>query len=55
MSGAFVRATALASALGPELGAATGRLLGEPCAPQTLMGWPYRAIPVEDSDWRRRA
>ncbi len=55
MSGAFVRATALASALGSELGAATGRLFGEPCAPQTLMGWPYRAIPVEDSDWRRRA
>jgi 3-oxoacyl-[acyl-carrier-protein] synthase-1 len=55
MSGAFVRATALASALGPELGAAAGRLFGEPSAPQTLMGWPYRAIPVEDGEWRRRA
>jgi 3-oxoacyl-[acyl-carrier-protein] synthase-1 len=55
MSGVFVRATALASALGAELDAATGRLLGEPSAPQTLMGWPYRAIPVEGGDWRRRA
>ena len=55
MSGAFVRATALASALGPGLDAASRRLLGEPVAPQTLSGWPYRAIPVEDGDWRRRA
>lgn len=55
MSGAFVRATALASALGLELDAAAGHLFGEPCVPQTLMGWPYRAIPVEDSEWRRRA
>lgn len=57
MSGAFVRATALASALGLELDA--GRLLGEPAAPQStqcsLSGWPYRAIPLEDADWGRRA
>lgn len=55
MSGAFVRATALASALGPGLDAASGRLFGEPAPQQTLIGWPYRAIPVEDGDWRRRA
>lgn len=55
MSGAYVRATALACALGSELGAASGRLLGAAVAPRTLMGWPYRAIPVEDGDWRRRA
>jgi len=55
MSGAFVRATALASALGVELDAAIGRLLGEPSAPQSVMGWPYRAIPLEDGDWQRRA
>jgi 3-oxoacyl-[acyl-carrier-protein] synthase-1 len=55
MSGVFVRATALASALGSELDAAAGRLLGEPSTAQTLMGWPYRAIPVEDGDWGRRA
>ena len=53
MSGAFVRATALASALGLELDAA--RLLAEPSAPQRVMGWPYQAIPLEDADWRRRA
>ncbi len=55
MSGAFVRATALASALGPGLDAASGRLFGEPAPTQTLIGWPYRAIPLEDRDWRRRA
>ncbi len=55
MSSAFVRATALASALGPGLDAASGRLFGQPVPPQTLIGWPYRAIPVEDTDWRRRA
>ncbi len=55
MSGAFVRATALASALGLELDAATGQLLGEPSAPRSAMGWPYRAIPLEDADWMRRA
>ena len=55
MSGAFVRATALASALGLELDAAVGGLLEEPSAPQRVMGWPYRAIPLEEDDWQRRA
>ena len=59
MSGAFVRACALASALGPDLEAAVERLAGTPVAPardtQTGGPWPYFAIPISGKDWRRRA
>jgi len=59
MSGAFVRACALASALGPDLEAAVERLAGAPVAParNTKIGgaWPYFAIPVAGKDWRKRA
>jgi 3-oxoacyl-[acyl-carrier-protein] synthase I len=59
MTRAFVRATALASALGLELGAAVERLAGEPVAParDTPAGgtWPYFAIPVAGNDWLKRA
>jgi 3-oxoacyl-[acyl-carrier-protein] synthase-1 len=55
MSGAFVRASALASALGVEVAEAARSLMGAPSVPRTWMGWPYRAIPLDDGDWRRRA
>lgn len=56
MSGVFVRATALASALGPDLGSATGRLLGEPGVPmpRTEGGWPCFMIPVDGEGWSFR-
>jgi 3-oxoacyl-[acyl-carrier-protein] synthase I len=59
MTGTFVRATALASALGPDLDSAVERLSGTPVAParNTKIGgaWPYFSIPVAGDDWRRRA
>ena len=59
MTGAFVRATALASALGPDLEAAVERLAGAPAVParNTKIGgtWPYFAIPIAGKDWRKRA
>jgi 3-oxoacyl-[acyl-carrier-protein] synthase-1 len=59
MTGAFVRACALASALGPDLEAAVERLAGAPVAParNTKIGgpWPYFAIPIAGDDWRKRA
>ncbi len=59
MTPAFVRATALASALAPDLDAALERLSGPPLAPErnTAAGgaWPYFAIGVSDADWMRRA
>ncbi|MGB5081909.1 MAG: beta-ketoacyl synthase N-terminal-like domain-containing protein, partial [Burkholderiales bacterium] len=59
MSAVFVRATALACALGPDLETALGRLRGEPLAPErnTRAGgaWPYFAIPAEGGDWAERA
>lgn len=59
MTGTFVRATALASALAPRLGAAVERLFGEPVAParDTTAGgsWPYFGIPVGGGDWMKRA
>ena len=59
MTGAFVRACALASALGPDLEAAVERLAGAPAVParntKTGGAWPYFAIPVAEGDWRRRA
>jgi len=59
MTGAFVRACALASALGPDLEAAIERLAGTPVAParNTKIGgpWPYFAIPISGKDWRKRA
>src|SRR5439155_1357502 len=58
MTGAFVRAAALASALGPHLEAAVERLAGAPVAPvrNTKIGgaWPYFAIPISGGDWRMR-
>jgi 3-oxoacyl-[acyl-carrier-protein] synthase I len=57
MTGTFVRATALASALGPDLGTAVERLAGAPAPPaRNAIGgaWPYFAIPVEGRDWRKR-
>lgn len=55
----FVRAYALASALGPDLGTAAERLSGEPLAParNTPAGgdWPYFPIPVSGSSWMARA
>ncbi len=59
MTEAFVRATALASALGHDLDAAVERLSGAPLAPArntaAAGAWPYFAIPVADDDWMRRA
>ena len=59
MTEAFVRATALASALGPDLDTAVERLSGAPLAParNTAAGgaWPYFAIPVAGDDWMMRA
>jgi len=59
MTGTFVRACALASALGPDLEAAVERLAGAPVAParNTKIGgtWPYFAIPVAGKNWRKRA
>src|SRR5882672_11244725 len=59
MTATFLRATALASALGPDLDAAAERLWGKPLAPalHTVAGgaWPYFAIPVAGDDWMKRA
>ena len=59
MSGAFVRACALASALGPDLASSVERLAGAPAAPprNTKTGgiWPYCPIPVDGENWRKRA
>jgi 3-oxoacyl-[acyl-carrier-protein] synthase-1 len=56
---AFVRACALASALGPDLDAAAVRLSGEPLAPSrnTAVGgeWPYFPIPLPANGWMARA
>jgi 3-oxoacyl-[acyl-carrier-protein] synthase-1 len=58
MTDAFVRATALASALAPGLGTAVERLLGEPLTPARNTsaggGWPYFAIPVIGGHWMKR-
>src|SRR5437899_11758016 len=55
----FVRAAALASALGPDLDSAVERLAGAPVAParntKTGGAWPYFAIPISGADWRERA
>jgi 3-oxoacyl-[acyl-carrier-protein] synthase-1 len=56
MRAAYVRATALASALGTDLPKAVARLLaGSAAAPRSLIGRPYHAIPLEEGDWWRRA
>ncbi|HEY6720918.1 MAG TPA: hypothetical protein VI363_04705, partial [Burkholderiales bacterium] len=59
MTGIFVRASALASALGPDLDSAVERLAGAPAAPalntKTGGAWPYFAIPVAEENWRERA
>jgi len=59
MTGTFVRAAALASALGPDLDSAVERLAGAPAAParhtKTGGAWPYFAIPISGGDWTERA
>ncbi len=59
MTGAFVRAAALASALGPDLVSAVERLAGAPVAPARntkIAGpWPYFAIPIAGDGWGERA
>src|SRR5258706_14726279 len=59
MTGAFVRACALASALGRDLEAAVERLAGTPLAParDTKIGGPrpYFAIPISGKDWGKAA
>src|SRR5256885_13680778 len=59
MTGTFVRAAALASALGPDLDSAVERLADAPVAPplntRTGGAWPYFAIPISGGDWRERA
>jgi 3-oxoacyl-[acyl-carrier-protein] synthase-1 len=56
---AFVRACALACALGPDLEAAAERLSGEPLAPSRDTGvggeWPYFPILFPESGWMARA
>lgn len=53
----FVRATALASALAPDLDSAVERLSAGPAIPErdAAEAWPYFAIPVSGDDWHRRA
>lgn len=59
MTQAFVRATALACALAPDLDTAAERLAGAPLPParNTAAGgpWPYFAIPIAGDDWMKRA
>jgi 3-oxoacyl-[acyl-carrier-protein] synthase-1 len=59
MSAVFVRAAALASALGSDLDAAIERLSGAPLMPAPCIEaggrWPYFAIPVSPGDWMERA
>lgn len=59
MSAAFVRASALASALGPDLDSAAAQLEGPPAAsaPGTKAAgaWPYFAIPIAGESWWSRA
>jgi 3-oxoacyl-[acyl-carrier-protein] synthase I len=58
MSGAFVRAGALACALGPDLDSAATRLAGPPATPvpgyRAEGAWPYLAIPAAGGDWWSR-
>jgi 3-oxoacyl-[acyl-carrier-protein] synthase-1 len=58
MTGIFVRASALASALGPDLDSAVERLAGAPAVPvldtKTGGAWPYFSIPAAEGDWGRR-
>lgn len=59
MSAVFVRAGALASALGRDLDAAIGRLSGAPLVPAPCIDaggrWPYFAIPGSSGDWMERS
>ena len=59
MSPVFVRAAALASALGPDLAAAAQRVSGTPAQPDRLTAagtdWPYFSIPVVADGWMQRA
>ena len=51
----FVRACALASALGPDLDSAAARLSGKPLAPDKGGDWPYFSIPCAQDGWMARA
>jgi 3-oxoacyl-[acyl-carrier-protein] synthase-1 len=59
MSAVFVRAAALASALGTDVEAAIERLSGAPLVPAPCIEaggcWPYFAIPASGGDWMERA
>jgi 3-oxoacyl-[acyl-carrier-protein] synthase I len=59
VSAVFVRAAALASALGPDLDTALERLAGAPLVPAPCIEaggrWPYFAIPVPAGRWGARA
>jgi 3-oxoacyl-[acyl-carrier-protein] synthase-1 len=59
VSDVFVRAVALASALGADLDSAVERLSGAPLVPAPCIEaggrWPYFAIPVSGGDWMERA
>jgi 3-oxoacyl-[acyl-carrier-protein] synthase-1 len=55
MSAGFLRAAALASALGPDLDSAVRRLAGEAGPSSTMLGFPYHRVALEEGDWRRRA
>lgn len=59
MSAAFLRASALACALGLDVDSAAERLAGPPRPlardPQGVGAWPYLAIPTAGSDWWSRA
>ena len=59
MSAVFVRAAALASALGPGLDAAIERLSGAPLVPAPCIDaggrWPYFAIAASSGNWMERA
>ena len=55
MSALYVRASALASALGEDVDAAARRLQAAPVPAQAFDGRPYRFIGQDGADWRARA
>ncbi len=59
MNPVFVRAAALACALGPDLAAAVQRVSGTPATPARVSAagasWPYFSIPVVADGWMQRA
>jgi 3-oxoacyl-[acyl-carrier-protein] synthase-1 len=59
MNPVFVRAAALACALGPDLATAVQRLSGTPAQPDRVpaagTSWPYFSIPVAADSWMQRS